>query len=651
MSDLDQDPYGNALKRMRECAEKGEKKDYLEAGKEIHKYGYSKDYDFLYQDFANRSPNSDLFFKARVNRASEFVDIVGPYLYPDNPKAQVTPRDGAGLWAEKRARVEQDLLDYIIREGDLDKHMRRAVNHGLIFGRMPVWFGWNAKKKIPQAVFDESCNLTIDPDARSPEEITWVCRKRIKPRYQLRQMYPDNEAVIATLPAYDAQKPGDEKYEASDPATEPVCYYEWYLSRGLHHYSGKVEPDQGEDGQPVDEPLKYVESNGKVLYKGPWDIPYFRDAMWPVVNIDLCEWPGRMWPRAPMEPGLGHLKALNWIYTLYLSKMRFTTRTPLAIMSYNGQGVSDDDLIKYLSGADLEILKVTVNGNESLDIGKLIQQLKLDSGVDDLERFVQLVGKEFENATGLGEILRTGQTQTQIRSTGIADMMERAARGRVDEMRRVVERGMSDVLRHLLFLARFIMTPEEVGAILGPDAASVWGNLGTPEDVAMEQEQRAMLMQQLTAPQPPTIDPMTGMLIEAPVVTPEQADEQLGPPQFVDFDMWMREADREVEAGSMRRSDPQLQSENVNLMLNQVAPSIIATPGGPAMVAAILTEFARINRMSPELKAATQAYAQAAMMPPPMPAGPMGSEAGVPVPGAPAPIPPAAGPAGGEPML
>jgi hypothetical protein len=525
----------------------------------------------------------------------------------------------------------------MVREGGLDKHMRRAVAHGLVFGRMPLWFGWNATKGIPQAVFDESKDLTIDPDARTPEEVTWVCRRRVKPRYQLKQMYPDQEQVIAGLTACETPSAGADKRESSDPATEPVAYYEWYLSRGLYHYSGKVSPDEAEDGQPIDQPVKFVEAEGKVLYEGPWECPYFRDGLWPVVWIDLFEWPGRMWPRAPMEPGLGHLKALNWIYTLYLSKMRFTTRTPLAVMTYNGQGVSDEDLLKYLSGSDLEVLKITINGNEQLDIGKIVQQLKLDSGVDDLERFVGLVGKEFENATGLGELLRTGQTNTQIRSTGIADMMERAARGRVDEMKRVVERGLTDILRHLLFLARFIMTPEEVSRLLGPEAGQVWGMLAPAEEVQAELEQRQMQIQMMAQPQ---MDPMTGM--QMPGMTPEQADEQLGPPQLVDFDLWMRESDREVEGGSMRRADPQLQAENINIMLNQVAPSIAGLPGGPEMVAAILVEFAKINRMSPELRAAAQAYqntaAQAAQM---MQMQQM----------APPATPPAAGPAGGEAMI
>jgi len=44
--------------------------------------------------------------------------------------------------------------------------------------------------------------------------------------------------------------------------------------------------------------------------------------------------------------------------------MRVTTRTPLVVMSQNGQGLKDDQIVKLLKGQnDMDVIKVTVNGN------------------------------------------------------------------------------------------------------------------------------------------------------------------------------------------------------------------------------------------------------------------------------------------------
>jgi hypothetical protein len=212
-------------------------------------------------------------------------------------------------------------------------------------------------------------------------------------------------------------------------------------------------------------------------------------------------------------------------------------------------------------------------------------------------------------------LLYTGQTQTQPRSATEVDVRERKTMSRVDEMSRRVQQAMTLAMRVVAFGARYLLTADDLRPAFGPDA-DVWGVLGSPEDAQMEQQQRMQMLQAAM---------QSGM-------PPEQAEEQLGPERVVNFEVWLQEAERGIEAGSMRRIDHNAQVENLNVALNQLAPALISTPGGPLFVLGLAEEFARIHRFSPALQEAASKAAQItmqAMQAPPPPPG------GAPPPGAP----------------
>jgi hypothetical protein len=119
---------------------------------------------------------------------------------------------------------------------------------------------------------------------------------------------------------------------------------------------------------------------------------------------------------------------------------------------------------------------------------------------------------------------------------------------------------------------------------------------------------------------------------------------------------WVREGERSIDAGSMRRLDQDAQQQAVSVAMNQFAPSVISLPGGAEIVGALAVEFGKLNRM-PTLQAAAenmvklarqQSAMQAAMAMAP-PAGAPG--AAPPAPGEPPTKPPNAGPEGGRPIV
>jgi len=578
------------LKHLTTAAEDA-RAEWKKQGDEISKFGYGHDYAFLYE-----TQHPDLFFKACVNRASEFIDIMGPYLYPENPVVQVSSSEWASAAAKRRHALEQRYGDWSAKEGKLAEHARRAIDQACIYGRGCLWPVFNPKKELVQMVWEDVLNVSMDPHARTMEEVRYWVRKRCKPRFELSAKFPEKVEVVAKLPGKDAKA-------SPHTVSDTVEFYEVYLKTPLSAYNPKLN-----DLPP--EVLKFTYSGDSLLAQDSWEVPYDQDDMAPCVFVDLTTpGPKSLWPRSPLFPGLGHMKALNWLYSLFISKYRTTVRTPFISAKYNGQGIDDDKLMELVHGEDLSIIKVSING-DPLPLSHFVQQFQFNSGVDEFERFAAILGREFERATGLYELLYSGQAGTQARSATESEMRERKAMGRVDEMARRVQQTMTDVFRHILFAARFLQTPEDLTPILGPEA-EWWGNLAPSEEVAQEQAMRQQIREQ-------------GLAAGMP---PEEIEAGMGPESLVSLTDWVREADRGIESDSMRRIDHDAQVDNLNVALNQLAPTVAATPGGLIFVSALAMEFARLHRFSPAMQAAAQQMlemnTQAAMAPPMPPEGEM----------------------------
>jgi hypothetical protein len=153
----------------------------------------------------------------------------------------------------------------------------------------------------------------------------------------------------------------------------------------------------------------------------------------------------------------------------------------------------------------------------------------------------------------------------------------------------------------------------------------------------MAMQQAMMGIQKQMASMPP---PMPGMMpppIPA-MPTPEQIDEQIGPPQIIVLDNWINEGERRIIAGSMRIVDHDAQVDNLQLFFQTLAQPLAATPPGMKFVAGMVNEWLKLSSYSPEAQALGQQYlAELDQM--------MAQPPGMPPPGAPpGPPPPKPGP-------
>lgn len=562
------------------------RKRHDEVGDEVYKYAYDPTYHFLYQDWENR--NGELFFKAKIPKAAQFVEVVGPYLYQYNPTYSVQPEKEATPAAVARFGAEECYLKWAAKRSDQYTHARRAVDDACIRGRGVLWTGYNPRRRCIQHVFDSEKNLIDDPDARSIDERNLVIRIRTKPKWELADLYPAARDAIYRLPRA-GKMPNEAKRASGGTWTEPVKYYEAYMRVGLERYAEGVAEEV--NGMADDSPKKYVFAGEDIFDILDWEIPYHLDDLWPCSTLDLRRIPNSIYPAAPMETGLGLLRALNWSHTLILSQLQITTRLPFVVMNMNGKKMDTSQLLKMVAGDHFDIAVLDQIGDEIPEIGKILQQVKIESALPQLKVLNEMLSDEFERSTGLYSILMAGQTPTQIRVAEDAKMKDRNSRSRVDDMRNQVEKWGTELGRKARFAARYLEDPEDIARILGPQYGQAWGQLAPPQAVQQRQQQRRQLGQQLgqqlfqqamqqgqmQARQMGAPLDMNALTQQAQAHASQMVD-QMAPDNLVDFEEWMLEADVSIEAGSMRRRDIDQEIDIYNEAGNTIIPALLGSP-------------------------------------------------------------------------
>lgn len=519
---------GNALKALIESA-KEEKKSFDKIGGEVKAYGHKADEKAIYEGMGIEA---ELWFRTTVAMTAQATDLMGPYLYPANPYRCGTVRKQpfADPQAQQLSKLRNELmlqyLNFTPDETDLYGESIRAINQSQIYGAGLLWTGLDQRKGLVHSVYGNIDELGIDPDAGSMDRAKWIYRKREKKRWELIDEIPEARNLIASMIPEKSSKTNTGK------GNDLVEYYEVWLRVGLHRYIDGGLPPIDDKGQPVqvsDQPRKFfVTKDGKLLKETTWEAPLFVDNLWPCEMVSYIEDEDSVWPISPMRAGLPFQKALNWLFIFYMTKIRFTSRSLFAVMDYGADGVGADNLDKLQMMDDLPFLKVKVD-NDQLKIQDLFQQLNLDPGLENFERAHTIIKREFQEHTGLYDILHYGEGETQDRSATATNFKEKTAKTRINYRADRVKKWQAQVARKEALVARFIHTPEQIDVILGPGSGQIWGQLMPPSDGQMA-------------------------------------------PGEVSFQSWFLETDYTIESDSMRRNDHQTKIDALKEAMNTVVP-------------------------------------------------------------------------------
>lgn len=553
------------------------RKPFLSRGREIMRYGYAPDHNFEYQKL-----NPNAFFRAKVSLTAEAFAVIGPYLFPQVPTRVLEPRKDVDENALRRMEIVSGLVNYTPKETGLRDDCRRAIVEALGYGRGVMWIGRDEKTGLVYSMYDSVRNLITDPNARVKRERKWVARRRCRPRFEVIAEIPQARAAIDKIKPSE-QRPSDVDgrydWEAKDTSTDCITYWELYALTGIHNFKGGAElvkllspgavtTEQAKQASvEIDNaPLKYcVTEDGTLLYASEWEVPYHETNDFPCEELDLLDNPDSDWPVSPLDAGIGYQRAINWLVTMMMGKYRFTARTFGALSRASGMSQKDKD--KVLIGGDIEMLEITTNGSETKTLKDYISEFQFsqDYLVHGMS-FLEMLEDKFQKATGLYEILYAGDTSRQMRSAQEAQLKERTSKTRIDDNKDRVAEWQSRLARKEALAWRFLADRNDVGAILGEQAAADWGFLVKPENMDVQQ----WIMENVQA----------GMPMEMAI---QQAQEQMA--QAVDLDAWRKEIDYSIEVGSMRRRDIDTKIDALKEMMNQAVPTQLQSvdPGVQAL--------------------------------------------------------------------
>lgn len=607
---------GQTLVRMLDAAKKA-RGEFDRITDELERYDHG-DYAEEYEQW-----DPGLSFQAKIHKTQQYKREVGSRLYRTNPQFRVEPHPHLPPIRKHRAKLMEQYLNRAARETGLYHESRSILDDALLTGRGVAWHGAHPTKDgLVTTVYDTVKNLLIDPDARKWQDVKWVARRRRKARFELVNMFPEKRnSILESMSG--TRKSSDEQSEVYDQGVELVEYYEVYMRWGLHNYMGSVYDNDVRKGASfVNEPKMYVVSaDGLILYSGEWPVPFHMDDEWPCTVLDFYPHPKSAWPISPMSPGVGWLKAMNWIATLMVAKFQQSAKSVWAFLKINGVSLDEDDIRKIIepNGGVTEIIELAVSsvgGDET--IGKYIQQMEFTANLAEAMHLFDHVSKQFELETGLYEFLYTGSPGVQDRSAAATNARLSNTGVRINDMVSRVEEFFSRVGRKSALGARYLFDGEDVAPLLGEEAARLWGTIMPPEERnPMEWVQRYV---------------ETGVPVEEAMRLAQQQVEM-----SVSMDEWVMESDYSVEAGSTTRATPEAEKDAYGEALNTIVPAL-GDMGALESVAEILSGWGKsiglpqesqeairseLSRLREQREAERQAAQSQAQAGPPAP-GPQG---------------------------
>lgn len=607
---------------------RGAREIFMRAGKEIAQYAYSPDYQFEYHSLPAKS-----FFRAKVALTAEAMRVFGPYLYQVNPHRTSTVRDGATPQMARVADIVTKYLNYTPGKLDLYHNERRVIDEAISWGRGCIWTDVDPTTGLVGSEQFSVRDLLVDPDCQTMRKARYIFRRHRKQRVEAQRLYPKaNWSLIQKNERNqgDDNLPWEQKPAATSDMVSYWCLYTKHGMEGIEGYTELVKAMQ-EKGVPTQidltQPAVFILSeNGKLLGIEPWSVPFYKEDEFPVTVLDFYDSPSSPWPASPLEPAMGFQRAINWIVTLMMGKYRFTSRTVGAIMDQDGQGLSDASMGKLLMGNDIEMLSIKVKG-EVKTLNQFVSEINwsqdyLSVGMS----FMNVLEQRFQKASGLYEILYSGETGTQSRSATDASVKDRNSQSRVHDMRDQVEKHATAVARKEAQVLRFLKDGQHIGKVLGPEDAKDWGFLVKPggDDVmAMTQQFAQQFAQQ---GMPPNVAMRNGQLLAQ-----EKAK------QAVDFDRWMLETDYAIEADSIKRRDIDQRIDSLKELMNQLVPTQLQSPNPMVQALGYDTTASYLDAIGADRGVVNNYRMMAAQLRQPPPMLPLG---------APAPQPPANAPAG-----
>ena len=415
---------------------------------------------------------------------------------------------------QSRAVLLETYLNYTPNALDLKTESRWAIDEAIIKGMGCLWTETytppGSQRRMVGSFFDSVDNLLIDPDMESLRDAKWVAKRCCHPHWEVEDEYGLERGALAASSSAEslgrqaevaASATGD--YDRKRGLTNDlVVYWKIYSKMGLGGRLSGVTPrirDVSDAFGPycylvVCESLPYflnvpphltaalaadddglsLAADQEVQRRLEWPTPHWADDNWPVTPILFHPVPKEVWPMSHVKPGMGELKAINWIWSMLVGKLRIASRDFVAILKSASEEVKN----KITHGSDYTVIEVEAI-HDSID--KMVKFLQHPEFNPEIYRVLQGLMDLFDKRTGLTELLY-GLSASQMRSAEEAALKGEQVSVRPDDMANKVEEAMTALAAREAFAARWHLTGQDVAPVLGPEGAYFWDQLVAAAD-------------------------------------------------------------------------------------------------------------------------------------------------------------------------
>lgn len=498
-------------------------------------YNGPRDWNDLMGTGVGITPGPDIvepIFKVSVNKTFELVTIFGPALYFENPVRTVKPRMPVvvppqffatdpllyqTLLQQEDQRLQADGLRAVLLEAYLNwtpiefllrDEARAAVDEALIVGRGAVWTELysppGTDMKVVRSQWDSTNNLICDPDGPSFRTCKWIARRCVHPVWQVERDYGLRSGSIrgnleSQAKQADIETSDDQQYQRRQGQTNDLLiYWKIYSRMGI---GGRLQGIRKELKDPLEIfgdycyivvaenipfPLNlppdlttnpdFAADPQAVFDKVAWPTPFWAADEWPCTELDFHIIPNSTWPMPHLRSGMGELKFLNWAMSFLMGKIRNTSRDFIAVKKEAGEEIKTT----ILEGKDLTLLELEAAHGT---ISELVQFLSHPEVNGDIWKMIEAVGHNFDNRTGLTELMQGAPAPTQPRSAHESEIRNQNMNVRPDDMRKCVEAWMTRVGFKEALAARYHLSAPDVQPCLGAMGATAWDRFVATRDI------------------------------------------------------------------------------------------------------------------------------------------------------------------------
>lgn len=334
--------------------------------------------------------------------------------------------------SQKQAKLGGQLIDYYMREKELEKYFIKACEHALVFGSGYVKVVWDVTAGKEYGVDGETEQLKMEGDLKfsnpsvydivydtykeNYEDNDWIVERSFRNKYDLVALYPELAEKILNLPSKAEKYPTQMKDVA--PSSNDVEVFEFYHRKTQSMPKGRYMFFCDRDTVMIDS-----------------DLPY-RDI--PIYQINPATILGTQYGYSSAFDLAGPQEFLNTLVSTMLTNV-------------NAHGVQNISVAK---GSDVSIVSLTgglnvVEYDPQYAPPAALDLLQINPALFNLAPYVE---KQMETLSGVNSVARGNPDESLKSGTALAFVQAQAiqyASGLQNSYNRLIEQVATSALRML----------------------------------------------------------------------------------------------------------------------------------------------------------------------------------------------------------